>query len=400
MRIGFLVWNTFQVGHFAEIMAHCDKPEVIFTNRDVAGLKDFDPLWLDAYGASPRHVDEMKLAELDGAYDAIVTAFTPALRHPWTKTKLVMCQYSLAKPKTAYNKRWTTADLGLVYGDSSERLIGPMCPTRQMGNPRFDPFFEGRLDSSVREKLRASLDPAKKTLLFLPTWGDLSSQAKFNEALSLLTTDYNVLCKPHHMTPLRDAPATREMSAATIDPARVVNVLDIGPYAMDAADVVISDMSGAIFDALYCRKPTVLIELNKDYEKHNKADPSAIEIARRDEIGPTARSASALREAVDMMCKASHPYREKNEALVRECFLQRGGCGPIAANALTALARGEVASRRHDRSEADKTALLSAAYMSARKRRKARNVKPPHRSSRSLWAKAVDRVAAFIRPGR
>ncbi|KQY23994.1 hypothetical protein [Rhizobium sp. Root482] len=147
MRIGFLVWNTFQVGHFAEIMRQFDEPDVIFINRDVSGLKNFDPQWLTRYGAYSRFIRETDLASLDGEYDAILAQFTPPLSKRWKKTKLVMCQYSMAKPKTAYNARWLASDLGLVYGGFSDNIIGKMCPTVLCGNARFDPLFEKRLDS-------------------------------------------------------------------------------------------------------------------------------------------------------------------------------------------------------------------------------------------------------------
>src|SRR5690606_29817855 len=103
MRIGFLVWNQFQVAHAAEIARHFEDPEFIFIDRSVAGLNRFNPSWLVPYGAYTRFLSETDLHQLDGEYDAIVTQFRPPLKSPWQRTRLVMHQYSLAKPKTAYN---------------------------------------------------------------------------------------------------------------------------------------------------------------------------------------------------------------------------------------------------------------------------------------------------------
>lgn len=335
--VGFLVWNSFQIGHFAELMRQFDEPDVIILNRDPEGLRDFDPQLLSPYGAFTRFVREWELHTLDGQYDALITQFTPALAKPFRHTKLIMAQYSMAKPKTAFNARWLASDLGIVYGPYSDGIIGAMCPTVQAGNPRFDSFFEERLDDVSLEAIRAKLDPEKKTLLFLPTWGDLSSREKFSSTLSEITRTYNVIYKPHHMTPLRDASEASRLGEGAIDAsalASIASLIDPMPYLLRLADVVVSDVSGAIFDALYCRKPVVLMGSTKDFERHRKADPTAVEIARSEEIGPRILRPEDLGQAVDLMATGSHPYMERNEALVAEAFLQRGGCAPIAAEGI------------------------------------------------------------------
>jgi hypothetical protein len=130
MKVGFLAWNQFQVGHFAEMAAQFREPDIILTDRDRRALTRFDPAWLTRYGAYTRFVRESDLRLLDGQYDAIFTQFTPPLARPWKDTRLVMCQYSMAKPKTAYNGRWLTSDLGLVYGAFSDAILGCVPPFR------------------------------------------------------------------------------------------------------------------------------------------------------------------------------------------------------------------------------------------------------------------------------
>src|SRR5690606_22249302 len=93
MRIGFLVWNQFQVAHSVEIARHFHDPDFIFIDRNQSALKDFDASWLAGYGAYTRFVRETALDLLDGEYDAIVAQFRPPVREPWRATKLVMHQY-------------------------------------------------------------------------------------------------------------------------------------------------------------------------------------------------------------------------------------------------------------------------------------------------------------------
>lgn len=335
MKIGFLVWNKFQVAHAAEIARHFDEPEFVFIDRDPRALNGFDPAWLVPYGAYCRFLPELALGTLDGKYDAIVSQFRPPLKDPWTKTRMVLQQYSLAKPKTAYNARWFAADHALVYGRYSESIIGGMCPATIVGNPRFDPLFEGRLDPANVALVRKALDPSKRTILYLPTWGDLSSANAFAGALGELSGQFNVVVVPHHMTPLKDR--TKATLAEGLIHAREIGpMLDPVLHLLDAADLVVSDMSGAIFDGLYCHKPVVLVGGDEDYSHHRKADPTALEVVERDHIGPWVRDPSQLASVIADRLQGTQAWREANEALVERCFGRRGGGAAVAAEAIRA----------------------------------------------------------------
>jgi hypothetical protein len=108
-----LYGTNFKVGHFAEIAKQFLEPAFIFVKRDDRAINSIDPQWFTNYGSFTRFVLETNLASLDGQFDALLTQFTQSLNTPWQKTKLIMCQYSMAKPRTAFNARWQTADLGL-----------------------------------------------------------------------------------------------------------------------------------------------------------------------------------------------------------------------------------------------------------------------------------------------
>ncbi len=333
MRIGFLVWNQFQVAHSVEIARHFNEPDFIFIDRSPEALKGFDPAWLVRYGAYCRFLSELDLQSLDGQYDAIVTQFRPPLTRPWKRTKLIMQQYSLAKPKTAYNARWFAADRGLVYGAFSDSIIGQMCQVSQAGNPRFDSYFERRLDPDLIAMVYSRLDPQKKTLVYLPTWGDLSTSDAFLAALDGFSDEFNVILRPHHLSSIRDREGG-ERPSGLIYADSFPPMLDLGLYLQEVADVVVSDMSGAIFDAIYCHKPVILVgDGDVSFTTHKKADDSAIEISQRHRIGPYVTDPGNLHRVAEDLVER-HPYREANEELVRECFVRRGGCGALAAAAI------------------------------------------------------------------
>ena len=73
-------------------------------------------------------------------------------------------------------------------------------PTRQIGYPRFDKFFNTPID---KPKLCASLncDPAKPTVVWLPTWKALSSVDHFNDEVAALKQNFNVVVKVHPLMP-------------------------------------------------------------------------------------------------------------------------------------------------------------------------------------------------------
>src|SRR5690606_14937023 len=181
--------------------------------------------------------------------------------------------------------------------------------------------------------VRSRLDPGKKTLVYLPTWGDLNTSNAFAEALDSFSGRFNIIVRPHHLASIRDKD-DRSRLPGLIYSDSFPPMLDLGLYLQEVADVVASDMSGAIFDALYCRKPVVLIGNDAaDFSEHKKADESAIEISQRHRIGPYVTDPSELARVVDELAAGS-PFREINEELVDECFAQRGGGGALAAQAI------------------------------------------------------------------
>lgn len=343
MRVGFLVWNRFQVAHFAEIARQFADPDLIQTARHKLAWNGFEPGSLIALRASSRFVQLDHVDSLDGEYDVIV--FPQSIRPlaaTWVDTRIVMHQYSLAKPKAAYNARWFLADLGLVYGDYSESIISAMCPTAKVGNPRFDPYFEDRLNPDYLQQIRGRLDPSKKTVLYLPTWGDLNSTVKLSRAIAGLSQHYNIIYKPHHNTLLYDWFDHDILAETIVTIDSPPDIPDTGPYLFKVSDVVVSDMSGAIFDALYCGKPVVLLgDPGLDYVEHGKADDSGLEVAERESIGPLVTEPDGLMPAIERMLGYPHPYAEANERMVKRCFVQRGGCAALAARSIRELVAAE-----------------------------------------------------------
>ena len=104
----------------------------------------------------------------------------------------------------------------------------------------------------------------KPVLLYLPTYGEDSNLAKLDELLSALKVDYTLWVKFHHGSSYLDKLTIEQLNGKDvliID--STLNTLE----AIDNADVVLADVSGAIADAVSLRKPVVIFDTHQKYSK-------------------------------------------------------------------------------------------------------------------------------------
>ena len=257
------------------------------------------------------------LLEIDGRYDIIVCQ-TPVFpnRLP-TKSVVVAQQYSLAK--TAYQLGiWRSlCSLNLMYGPHSADRVGGFCAATAVGNPLFD----GR--SQLAD---ADVDAPG---LYLPTHGSLSPMS---ETLSRLAEiDAKFVVKLHHVT-AAERPGPLPSNCVFASSAR--NPIDL----IADSSFVISDSSGAAYDAFAARRPLILA---------SKPDPNAEDFHR---LGPDERThspldgcaadwvpgrplADALSEAIEL---ATQPGA--HEQFVDRYYSNFGHAGSSAAEAIVGAA--------------------------------------------------------------
>jgi Putative glycosyl/glycerophosphate transferases involved in teichoic acid biosynthesis TagF/TagB/EpsJ/RodC len=125
-----------------------------------------------------------------------------------------------------------------------------------IGNPRFDDWHNKTTPLDVPEELK--LDKNKPTLLYAPTYGELSSLPHWAEKLGRLSHEYNIIAKLHHGTMYRESErgalklARRHLKKMTADSSASLALLR-------HADIVITDNSGFIFDAINADKKVILL---------------------------------------------------------------------------------------------------------------------------------------------
>lgn len=98
---------------------------------------------------------------------------------------------------------------------------------------------------------------AKPNLLYLPTFGDVSSVKLIKEALPVLKQQYNVMIKTHHAIEYRQE---EQASLRIIKEGADEFFASTTPVEelLAKADIVLSDNSGAIFDAIYTQTPVAI----------------------------------------------------------------------------------------------------------------------------------------------
>jgi hypothetical protein len=167
---------------------------------------------------------------------------------------------------------------GVIHAEIlSQRLFRPVVVT---GIPKLDCLFDGSLDRVAL--LRGwGLDPNRPTILLAPT---------FNPEFTLLThigfdprrfisMDYNLVVKLHGATPetWKDALRGRLIGVAN---TILAEQHDLAP-CLFAADVLISDVSSAIYEFLALERPVLLFD-SPQRTSHRRFDPNLLENRFRD----------------------------------------------------------------------------------------------------------------------
>lgn len=189
-------------------------------------------------------------------YGCLVSPYyTPALNG--LARVQIRAMYGLAK--ASWNHAWWNVFYHhiLCYSHYSQQALNINGNATVVGNPRFDKWHRQQVDLSALASLK--LDAKKPTLLYAPTFGDLSSIPAWAASLSRLSRDYNLIIKLHHGTQHRPEEAAMLADVQRYFKKRVTRH-DMSLPLLHQADYVLTDNSGFIFDAIHAGKRTILLE--------------------------------------------------------------------------------------------------------------------------------------------
>ncbi len=288
--------------------------------------------------------------------------------------KKVNTTYGIAKELTMIRPSRSIYDLILAYGERDRNYFSLMTRSIAIGNPRMDNFFLGK-KNNTKEKISSFFKDRKKILVYAPTHGDLSSYQEMFEEIKKITEDYNVVFKPHYYS-LREDKDFIEKYKLT----EGVMVLDDTWDTIDvlaSADVVLSDNSSVIFDAMQVDKPIILcdfldnnfidnIHKNLRFMKRGVVGASTYSGSLEQEIKEkgmilSIKTPSGIKHALENIDLLDEKYRKFRKEIVDEHFkFIDGKSSERAAEAIMQIYGNQ---RKHS------PGILHHAYMAYNNRR-------------------------------
>lgn len=317
-KIAFTGWNPFQFIHIKKLASVLEGSVFIIEKRN----KHFGEFTEDILHNTDVPVlvwEEKDMYKLDGIFDIIVAQSLFKHIPLFHKTKIVFLQYGCAKETHNYGTWRALSSLMLTYGSYTQEKISLLCPAVAVGNPRYDVWSEKGFHSLAEDKYKPLLDSNKKTILYMPTWGELSSVDIFLESIIALSNEYNILMKLHHNTDILEKNRVSKNDTRSI---HYFGATDDALELLSISDMVLTDYSGAIFDAIYCEKPLLLLDLpSETLENIDKIDQFSLEINERDELGYRIENPKEIIEAVKYVEKNSKDIIEKQNRMKEKLFL-------------------------------------------------------------------------------
>jgi len=274
-NIGFMCYVPLNFYVYENIYKHLPNSEfIVGDSYDVEGyslISDYLENLLEFFSkqnaywrfANPQD-KKLTKNEFYSKYAVLVsTWYRGATAAPYNKDKkLVRVMYGHAKDPWNFGPWSAYFDLILSYGEYSQKFLSFYGTSTIVGNPKFDDWFSDNIDAGELNKIKRALNPVKKTILYVPTHGYLSSLGIMINAINSLSSDYNIILKVHHNTHLYE----QETLTPYKENPRIIikgDEDDILPL-LKVADFVVSDNSGAIFDATLADKPIILVDFLDD----------------------------------------------------------------------------------------------------------------------------------------
>lgn len=151
----------------------------------------------------------------------------------------------------------------LCYGDFDAACLSNFGITFKIGNLKYVDF---------KRKRKRKTD--KLTILYLPTYAEYSSIEIIGPELKKLEKYYNIIIKPHHGTEyLKNEIEQNRMKFLRNNFQNIYSSTDSLLDLLNECDVVITDQSGAVFDAICTKKPVLMYYNENELLKKNIALP-------------------------------------------------------------------------------------------------------------------------------
>lgn len=299
-RIGFLITTPFHYQFYEPIANLYQDPIFVIEILDNTPFT-FDNDFIEALPGLVLKLKRKEIKAIDGVVDVLFCMTHTHLYRFFKQTKTVALQHGCADESYQFGLWRCVADLNIMFGQYSYEKVKGHCVAEIVGNVR----MEGVNENSKSDG----------GILYVPSHVNTSSLPLFLVALSKIDPNIPIKIQIHHallesevLENILQNPRVQLLSEAT-------NPID----AICEADMVLSDYSDAIFDALYLKKPVALIQKSANQDAMN-TDVERLVIARAADIGPIAYCAEEVPGVIlDILNNYSH-WETSNEKLSEELF--------------------------------------------------------------------------------
>lgn len=370
-KIAFIIWTPFDFYVYKNAITHLPDAEFIISdmelNKSILTRSTFIPdviLLLKKHKQFWRILIRPKqilFADYFARYEVLVSlrSWWPmssfAADDSWLyKKKCVMLNYGTGKDLVTLNPLHARFDVFLSEGPHVHELLSNFGVSHIVGVPKFDDWFGGKIDKSAIDKIGYQIDPHKKTLLYLPTYGRYSSLRGFTDQILALAGSYNLIIKLHYLNGFFEKEIVEKIHKSE-------NIKLFGPVddilpLFHMADAVISDSSSAALETILVDKPLIILdmmqnavmldmdELNDQWFNASQYYSQSIEQQIKQpeyRVGEVVSRSANLTETIQKSLRADPNYSENRRALRDKLFaFNDGRCGQRAADAIHLLLEG------------------------------------------------------------
>jgi CDP-glycerol glycerophosphotransferase (TagB/SpsB family) len=252
--------------------------------------------------------------------DIVIMADYKAKQYPLFCVKNVQIYHGVGCKSYFYRKANKKYELYFAAGSYAARKLAErgINAIEIVGYPKTDAFFQGTLN---RETILKNLDcdPARKTILYAPTWGEKSSAPVLCEVISKFSAKYNVIIKLHDHSP----PAWRDIYKE-LPGVVLVDSPDATKF-LYAADLLVSDFSSTVFEFAQLGRPIIAYGLTDTTLQELAADAALWQIVQR------VNSEHTLKQHVYSMLENGWKPDTRFEETVNVLFRYRDGKAALRA---------------------------------------------------------------------
>lgn len=260
-KIGFTIHAPELFNHYKNVFNILDKDQYAIVLYDQA--QSLVPL-LEELQISYISIHDVKLKSLVFKYLVSNHVIAQGNSGRWIIQEIglknIRFMYALGKSRWNFSDWNCVYDLILCFGPYQVEKLGFCENTKKLeiGYPRYDEFFKGNIDKDFWLK-KLNCDPAKKTIIWLPTKGELSSVQTFCAMIAKLKSQYNIVVKPHPLSLTEDMEDIDLLKQQNFN-AVVDDFID-NTYLFYVADYIFSDYGGTAFGAIYTDRNLLLLNM-------------------------------------------------------------------------------------------------------------------------------------------